>query len=106
MEIIPLQAVPSQTVGASLGTQLCQLNIYQKSTGLYVDVIVGGSTIISGVVCQNLNRIVRDAYLGFSGDLVFIDNLGSSDPFYTGLGDRYSLAYLSTADLTSVGLTG
>lgn len=102
MEIIPLQAVPSQIVGVSLGTQNCQINVYQKATGLFVDLLIGGSLIIGGVIAQNLNRIVRDAYLGFGGDLVFIDTQGSNDPVYTGLGSRYALAYLDATDLLSV----
>ena len=45
------------------------------------------------------NRIVRDTYLGFLGDLAFFDLQGEDDPYYTGLGDRWVLGYLTTADL-------
>ena len=55
--------------------------------------------IIGGVICENLNRIVRSLYLGFAGDLAFIDNQGSTDPVYTGLGTRYSLAYIEADEL-------
>lgn len=99
MNVIPLMAVPSQTVSPSLNGQAVQLNIYQKSTGLYCDVLVSGSPIIYGVICRNLNRIVRDLYLGFSGDLMFLDQEGSSDPNYTGLGTRWVLMYLASSDL-------
>lgn len=30
--------------------------------------------VIGDAICQNLNRIVRSLYLGFSGDVAFIDN--------------------------------
>ena len=99
MQIIPLNAVPSQTVTVQLGSQNCRLNLYQKSTGLYGDVYVGSALIIAGVICRNNNLIVRDAYLGFIGDLAFIDSQGSSDPDYTGLGARFNLAYFTPADL-------
>ena len=73
--------------------------VYQKLYGLFIDLYVGGVLIIGGVLCENLNRIVRSLYLGFVGDLTFIDNEGTSDPTYDGLGARYSLAYLEAADL-------
>ena len=99
MVIIPLQAVPSQALSVTLGNQISQVSLYQKDTGLFIDLFVDNTLVIGGVICQNLNRIVRSLYLGFSGDLVFIDNQGDSDPVYTGLDTRYSLAYLSPAEL-------
>lgn len=103
MMVIPLQAIASQVVNVPLVSQATRLNIYQKRTGLYIDVSVGGVSIVSGVIAQNANRIVRDAYLGFIGDLAFYDTQGLEDPYYTGLGDsgaRWFLAYLEVADLT------
>lgn len=102
MLIIPLQATPSQVLTVQLGLQTCQLAIYQKTTGLFIDVLVNDVLIIGGVLCENLNRIVRSVYLGFIGDLTFIDNQGAADPVYTGLGgegSRFSLAWLEDADL-------
>jgi hypothetical protein len=39
------------------------------------------------------------AYLGFSGDLVFVDTLGDQDPTYDGLGARYALIYLRPSEV-------
>jgi hypothetical protein len=91
--IVPLQALPSQTVSVLLNNQQCQLNIYQKSTGMFMDVAVNNAVIISGVICQYFNRIVRSLYLGFLGDFAFVDTQGSSDPYYASLGTRYILVY-------------
>lgn len=96
---IPLLAVPSQVISTTLGSQATQLNIYQKLSGLYMDVYVDNALIIAGVICENTNRIVRSLYLGFLGDFMFFDNQGSDDPEYTGLGNRFSLIYLETTDL-------
>lgn len=94
-EKIPLQAVPNQTLTVPLVGQTCDLNIYQLSSGLYIDVFLGGGVVILGVICQNKNPIVRDAYLGFPGDLAFFDTLGGDiDPDYTGLGNRFQLVFL------------
>jgi len=101
MLIVPLQAIPSQGITVTLGNQVCQINVYQKFTGLYLDLYVNNVLIIGGVLCQNLNRIVRSVYLGFIGDLAFIDNEGSGNPNFTGLGSRYSLAYIEASDLAA-----
>lgn len=91
--IIPITDKPSQTLTISLSGQQTTINLYQKSTGFYCDVYVNNALIIGGVICQNLNKIVRDAYLGFIGDLYFYDNQGVSDPVSPGLGTRFFLIY-------------
>ncbi len=104
MKLIPLNAVPSQTVSAVLGDQFVGLSIRQLRYGMFMDVSVDGVLLIGGVECQNLNRIVREAYLGFSGDFVWRDTQGSDDPYYTGIGDggRWQLLYLSPDELAQV----
>ena len=102
MLIVPLQAVPSQTVSIALNGQACTINVYTLSTGLYCDVYVNNSLIIGGVVCENNNVIVRDAYLGFVGDLAFEDTQGANDPVYSGIGTRYFLYYFLPSELTGV----
>lgn len=106
MQIIPLAAVPSQSLTANLNNQTTQLNIYQRYSGLYMDVYVNDQLVIGGCICQNQNRIVRSAYLGFSGDLAFYDTQGSDDPDYTGFGSspRYLLTYLLPSDLAGLNL--
>lgn len=103
MLIVPTQPVPNQTLQVQLGSQACVLNVYQTMFGLFMDVYVGATQIIAGVICENRNRIVRSIYLGFVGDFIFIDNQGDDDPIYTGLGSRFSLAYLEESDLGGEG---
>lgn len=98
-EIIPLQSTPNQTLAVPLAGQSCDLNIYQKAPGLFIDVFLNGETVILGVICQNANRIIRDLYLGFAGDFAFFDTQGSDDPVYTGLGGRFQLVYIEASEL-------
>jgi hypothetical protein len=107
MNVVPLQAVPNQTLFITLNGQNCQLNVYQKDNfGLFMDVYTqsGANLIIAGVLCQYGRFIVISAYLGFIGDFVFIDNLGTSDPVYTGLGSQYTLIYLEPSDIPPTSL--
>lgn len=99
MQIIPLSAVPSQTFKVTLDSQYCQINLYTKPTGLYLDLLLNGNPITQGQLCVDRARLIRLAYLGFSGDLIFLDTQGKLDPEYTGLGSRYQLIYLSPSDL-------
>lgn len=101
MQIIPLQAVPNQTLTVLLGGQNCRINVYQKFYGLYLDLAIGNTAKLIGVICERGNRIVRYAYLGFIGDLVFFDTEGETEPNFEGLGSRYQLVYLEAADLVA-----
>jgi hypothetical protein len=111
MNVIPISDVYSQTFTVQLGGQNTQINLYQKNHNqLYCDVYVNNAAVITGVICRNLDRIVRNAYLGFTGDLCFYDTQGTIlppstglDPSSPGLGTRYLFLYLSPADLDGAG---
>lgn len=106
MQVIPLSAIASQALSVGLGSAIVDLDIYQKSTGLFADITVNDATILTGVICLTGARLVQDAYLGFPGDLMFIDMQASvgepgrdyADPDYTGLGDRFVLLWLEPGD--------
>jgi hypothetical protein len=104
MIIVPLQPVPNQTLTVVLGGQNCRINIYQKFFGLYCDLSINGAApILLGRICQTGNLLVRYAYLGFIGDLTFIDTqVPVADPAYAGLGARWQLAYLTPADIAAL----
>ena len=104
--IVPVLPIPNQLLTVQLSNQPTQLAIYAKASGLYMDVYVNGAPIIGGVICLNACAIVRSAYLGFVGDLAFIDNQpsalnGPGDPIYTGLGTRWPLYYFLPSELTN-----
>lgn len=108
MEIVPTQAVPAQTFTALLNNQQVDITLRQLGVFLFMDLQSNGQEVVGYVICENLNLIVRDSYLGFQGDFVFLDNFGNAgrppqDPEYTGLGARFSLVYLSPDDLASLG---
>lgn len=107
MQVIPTQPIPNQTLQAQLNGQACTIDIFQYAYGLFLTLTIGTAPpIVASVIGENLNRIVRDLYLGFVGDLSFVDTQGQSNPIYTGLGSRWQLVYLTPADLAALGLTG
>ena len=99
MMLIPIQPLPNQSLQVQLGNQPCTIQLNQTLYGLICTLYISGTLIIGGVLCENLNRIVRSLYLGFIGDLVFYDTQGSTDPVYQGLGARYQLIYIEASDL-------
>lgn len=98
--VIPVQPVAAQQLSVILAAQSVDITLRQLATGLFMDLQSNGREIVGLVICQDKNRIVRDLYLGFAGDLFFYDNTDAGeDPHFTGLGTRFSLIYLGPDEL-------
>lgn len=91
---VPLQATESQTITILLNNQNCQINIYQKSTGLYLDLFKDNEVIISTRLCVDRIPVVRNRSSGFVGELYFVDGSGTQNPDYLGLGTNFRLYYV------------
>jgi hypothetical protein len=109
--LIPMQAIPAQNILTTLDDgQSVMLKVYTRRYGMFIDITINGVLEIGAVICENLNRIIRNQYLndavGFAGDFVFYDTQGNTSPVYTGLGTRYQLIYLTAAELAALGLAG
>ena len=98
MQTVPLQPVPSQVSKVVLGGQNCQINIYQKPQGIFVDISADDVEIITGTIAREIAPLVSRGYTGLIGNLLFIDTQGNSDPSYDGLGSRFSLVYLTAEE--------
>jgi hypothetical protein len=115
-QIVPLRPLAAQILDIALGTQACTIKVYFKEiqvplaspiptdpptfgkvTPCFLDLYVNGGLLLGGVMCLHRNAIVRERYLGFSGELSFIDMQGVSDPEIAGLGTRWLLAYFPRA---------
>jgi len=91
---IPVSAGINQKLTVVLGGQLCSISIYENNLGLFMDLSVNNTNIQAGVICQNNNPMFASLYLGFYGQLKWVDTQGSSDPTLSGLGTRYKLYWL------------
>ena len=98
MQNIPLQPVPTQATKVVLGGQNVQLLIYQKPQGVFVDINADGADIVVGIIARDAVPLMCRNYMGFIGNLLFVDTQGSSDPTYDGLGSRFSLVYLTAEE--------
>lgn len=98
MQTIPLQPVPTQATKVVLGGQNVQLLIYQKRHGVFVDINADGTDIVVGVIARDAVPLMCRDYLGFIGNLLFVDTQGNADPSYDGLGSRFSLVYLTAEE--------
>lgn len=95
MRLISAEPLKSQAILFPIGDSQVGLTLVQRGDILYADVYLDGRCICQGVPCLNGNRIIHYKYLGFPGDLFFVDTLGNSDPNYSGIGSRYLLYHLS-----------
>jgi hypothetical protein len=96
-QIVPLTAKPSQVVNVTLADQNCDISVYWKTTGMFFDLSVNGTRIVSCQICRDGVELVNQEYRGFAGNLVFVDTQGTSDPEVAGLGSRYKLVYTPAA---------
>ncbi|WP_342668196.1 phage baseplate plug family protein [Candidatus Arsenophonus triatominarum] len=90
---IMLSPVKSQRINLTLNGQECTLRLTQHESALYLDLTVKGIPVVQGVPCLHGTRLVRYAWLGFTGDLFFVDTQGQEDPRWHGLGSRWFLFY-------------
>ena len=100
MKLIDISDTYNQTFTTIVANQSCSINLYQKSTGFYFDLFLNNTLLVGGVLCENYNPLVRDAYFGFIGDFMFWDTHGISDPSSPGLGTRYQFWYIEASDLS------
>jgi len=97
--LIPLQAVPNQTLAVTLARQSAQLALRQNGRNIYFDLLLAGSYVVRSRICRDRQRLLLDSkYRGFVGDFLFVDTQGGNDPTYTGLGSRYQLVYLAAGE--------
>ncbi|MFT8808868.1 hypothetical protein [Gluconobacter sp.] len=92
---VPLSAPASQSLNSVLNQQLVLPDVYQHSTGLFMEVWQNSTRVVADAICQNLNPVIHADYLGLGGDFVFVDKQGSTDPAYDGLGGRYVLTFVT-----------
>lgn len=60
---------------------------------LYCDLKIDGNYVWAGIPCKTDTFLKESNYIPFSGDLIFVNWVDSSDPDYTGLESKYSLMY-------------
>lgn len=113
MQIIPLDAKPAQTKQFVVAGQNCALSVYSLDGYDYADATLqtskpyiaidfayNGIQMTNTQNCLNQTRLLKNRqYLGFVGDLMFIDTQGADAPEWEGLGSRWLLLYLEAADL-------
>lgn len=92
--LIPIQAIPDQTFFIELGGQECEIHIYLRYGYMYMDLTVDDEKVFEGQICLNNTNIVQYNYMKFNGNLRFLDTQGADDPYYSGFGERWVLAYV------------
>ena len=93
IQTIPINPFANQTLKVVLSGQNCMINIKQKSTGVFIYLLVDGVEVVTGQLCLNNVPIVKTDYRGFIGSIYFEDIQGNEHPYYTGFGSRYLLRY-------------
>ena len=81
---IPLQQVPNQTFGVTLGGSDYELTLSYRLGQTFLSVVKDNEPIIYNRICQDNNPI---------GQFGFVDISGTKNPVYTGFNDRFKLVW-------------
>lgn len=107
MLLIPLEATPNQNRSVQLGTINYKFGVRAQDVDGVQQIFLtlreaGADTdIVTNTLCRDRVRIIRDAYLGFNGDLSFFDTQGTDDPFWQGFESRFVLAWFEPGEVVS-----
>ena len=99
MKKIPLSPVPAQSLKVKLDGQNCQIRVYYRFGSTYMDLTAGGVVVVTGAICRDRQNIIQIAQNAFRGALLFVDMLGTSDPLYSGFGERWRLFFKAADEL-------
>lgn len=103
MQEIPLRATGNQTLQVVLEGQNCSLRLYTRGLSdgvetLFCDLSIDQEPVFYGCPCLDGLPMPLYAWLGMTGQLVFIDMEGDEAPRWSGLGSRWKLLYMSPAE--------
>lgn len=103
MQEIPLRATGNQTLQVVLEGQNCSLRLYTRGLSdgvetLFCDLSIDQNPVFYGCPCLDGLPMPLYAWLGMTGQLVFIDMEGDEAPHWSGLGSRWKLLYMSPAE--------
>lgn len=103
MQEIPLRATGNQTLQVVLESQNCSLRLYTRGLSdgvetLFCDLSIDQNPVFYGCPCLDGLPMPLYAWLGMTGQLVFIDMEGDEAPRWSGLGSRWKLLYMSPAE--------
>lgn len=81
--VIPLQAIPNQSVSFILNDVGYTIDVDTMNSSLYISIWQSGEYVLKN------RALLSYAPVGFG--LQLVDTLGTEDPEYSGLGDRWLL---------------
>ncbi len=85
MQIIPLSAIPAQTLNVVLSGRYCTVSVYWRQERLYLDLSADGVEVCRGAICQNRADVLQSRSPAFAGTLHFMDMEGDRPPHWQGL---------------------
>lgn len=101
MQKIPLEPLTGQTLNVVLAGQNCTVSVYQRAGFMYLDLAVGETYLIRGLLIVPAEPILP-TLAGFVGNLYMIDIQNTPaeqvSPTWDGLGSRYELFYTTEAE--------
>lgn len=96
--VISLSPEPSQKLQVILDDQDVELAVVQRGGHVFADVTLNGAVLVEGALCIDRVPILQPETTEFSGNLIFLDLRGTSDPEWQGYGSRFVLLYYTAEE--------
>lgn len=96
---IPLQPITNQEFVIMLEQRDWNIRLIQRLNRMYLSLWIDNIEIWSGSICRDRLPFVQSKTQNVTGNLVFVDMEGTSDPTYEGLGSRYKLFYFTDDEI-------
>ena len=95
---IPVSPIANQRFSLELDKQQVEIELRQIGPALMCSVWVDEQVVFQNSICGNISRVGQFKSNLFDGVLFFVDTQGTSDPVFTGLGERYKFYFASVDD--------
>ena len=96
--VISLSPEPSQKLQVILDDQDVELAVVQRGGHVFADVTLNGVLLVEGALCLDRVPILQPETTEFSGNLIFLDLRGTSDPEWQEYGSRFVLLYYTAEE--------
>lgn len=101
MKYIDLEQHPNQSFSFPIEGYVYTIHIYTRGDHLYMDVTDGDEPISMGNICLNRTYVLQHN-TKFYGNFTFLDFLGSDEPQWWGLNNRFFLVYFTPEDIADI----
>ena len=95
---IPLLPLADQSLSISFEGVRFDIRVFSRGGRLFMDLAVDGVPAFYGLCCVLESPVNYSPAFPVPGEFWWVDTIGEADPFYEGLGSRFSLIWVAEGE--------